>query len=433
MEMMMQYVWQTGIWGRGRLQAVDGRSIEVVDRGMLNTGPGPDFFNAKVKIDGQMWVGNIEIHVRASDWFRHGHDKDPAYDNVVLHIVAVDDCELRIASRDEAVAQVLMRDARSYYEFYEHLCNRDLPTLGCADRLCQLSSLEVADWLGSLGMERLQRKAGDIAEGVERMNGDWSEASYITLARGLGFGVNADAMERVARAMSLKILSKHADRRAYVEAMLMGQAGLLEPEANGLTTGEFADDYHRYLYDQYKFFATKFSLERPEHQAWRLGGIRPGNSPWRRLAMLAAYVCSGLAGGSRLMNCTDIDLMLEQLDIDSSEYWHRHWRPGVEAPYARHLSVSSRNLLLVNVVLPLMYARAEATGRYDLTAVYSDMLQSIPAEDNRIVRLFSTVGLPVKNAFDSQAIVELYNNYCTSRRCLSCRFAHRLLAKKLKQ
>lgn len=431
MELLMQYVWQLGVFGRGKVTAVDGRCVEVIDRGTLNTGPGPDFFNAKVRVDGQLWAGNVELHVRASDWFRHGHQSDRAYGNVVLHVVAVDDAEVCINGRDEPVPQIVMGDVRRYQEFYDRLLNRDMPTLGCAPELRHLTSIEVAEWLACLGYARLQRKADAIADMVDHLRGDWSETSYIILARGLGFGTNADAMERVARAMPLRLLGRHSDSLRLVEAMLLGQAGLLEPQACGLDDGHYADDYHRYLLDQYRFFRTKFSLDGPLAPGWRTGGLRPGNSPWRRVAMLAQYVCLGLAGGSRLMEVTDLDAMLGVLDVELGEYWQKHWRPGAEAPYTHRLSMSSRRLLLVNVVIPLIYARAEHTGRYDLTAAYADMLQQLEPEDNRIIRLFAQTGLPARDALESQALIELYNEYCTRRRCVSCRFAHRLLARRI--
>lgn len=414
MEMVMQYVWQAGLWGRGVLTAVDGRRVEVIDRGTLNTSSGPDFFNAKVRIDNNIWVGNIEIHVRASDWYRHGHDGDAAYDNVVLHVVAVDDCEVYSGSEPSPVAQVVMRNAQAYREFYERLCDRDMPTLGCAGELGRLSGLEVADWLGSLGYERLQRKADDIAAMVERLHGDWSEASYITLARGLGFGTNAEPMEQLARSVPLKILGKHADRPLSVEAILLGQAGLLESVEFGEGESSPTADYEQRLKQEYEFMAVKFGLERPAHLRWKTGGIRPHSSPWRRITLLAAYVCAGIAGGAKLLELRDIDQALEMFRIESA---------------ACRLTQSSRMLLLINVVIPLMYARCEAEGRYDRTAVCPEMLQSLPAEDNRVTRLFAKVGITARDALSSQAVLELYNNYCTRRRCLSCRFAHRLLAK----
>lgn len=422
MEMVMQYVWQTGAWGRGPIATVDGRRVDVVDRGTLNTGSGPDFFNAKVRIDGQLWIGNIEIHVRASDWYRHGHDSDTAYANVILHVVAVDDCEVTLPGTSAVIPQVLMRDAPRYKDFYDRLANRELPAVGCASRLPQLSALEREEWLANLGYARLQRKADDIAALVEKSAGDWSQTAFVILARGLGFGTNADAMERMARSLPLKILAKHADKRLALEAMLMGQAGLIQTDTP-------ADDYHARLTDEYRFMVKKFNLEAPMGpEAWHFGAIRPDNTPWRRIALLAACVAEGVAGGSRLFELSSTDQALALFDLDISPYWQSHSRPGVEATSSRRLSVASRNLLIINVILPLIYARAEAIGRYDRTAVCPDILQSLPAEDNRIVRLFSQAGITARDALASQAIIELYTSYCTQRRCLSCRFAHRLLA-----
>jgi len=422
MEKLMQYVWQTGLWGRGVLQGVCGERIEVIDRGALNTGQGPDFFNAKVMVDGQLWAGNVELHVRASDWHRHGHDGDTAYDNVVLHVVSCDDARISVNGRH--VVQVVMPDAGRYAREYARLTCRDHMTVGCAPRLACVPALAVTDWLSALGFERLQRKAAGIHAISGATGGDWSHTIYVTLARGLGFGTNAQAMELTARATPLHFLGKHADSLMTLEAMLMGQAGLLDYNE------EDADSYTAALIGEYRFMATKFSLKPISRACWKLGGVRPQNSPWRRLALLAALIGADAAGGDTLSRVTDIAAARRIFDVELSAYWRTHCSPGVADShgYTGVLSQSSRDLLIINVIAPLIYARGEMTGNYALIQAAPAILESLKPERNSRTRVFEDAGIHALNALDSQALIELYNNYCVARRCLSCRFAHRLLA-----
>ncbi len=429
-EKLMQYIWQTGLWGRGVLTTVDGHRVEIIDRGQLNTASGPDFFNAKIKIGDTTWAGNIECHVRASDWHRHGHDDDPAYDNVILHVVAADDCAITLPGGRE-VPQVVMENITYYHNFYDRLIHRDSASVPCAEQLSSLSQIEVAEWLGALGFERLHRKVGDIATLLTASHGDWAETAYIILARALGFGANADPMERVARSVPMKVLSKHSDQIYTLEAILLGQASLIDTGINALAPGSYADDYHRRLSEEYAFMAKKFSLTPVNIPGWKVGAVRPGNSPWRRLALLAALVRSNVVSGSRLFEVKDVEHARRLFDAATSDYWQSHWRFGATSTAVMEISRASRDILIINAVVPLMYARGEATADYHLMARATTMLQDMLPERNAIVRQFDSLGIVARDALDSQALIELYKVYCQQRRCISCRFAHRLLAKSL--
>ena len=289
MEGLLQYIWQHKLWLSEDMVTNDGRKVRVIDPGLLNTDAGPDFFNAKVEIDGRLWVGNVEIHVRASDWKRHHHDEDPAYDSVILHVVEKDDAPVARIN-GEIIPQVELKVSPRFNESYDRLVNAKVE-LPCAARLGEVPPLTVTEWIEALAFERLHGKVDRVRELYDRYNGSWEDICYVMLARTLGFGINNDAFERLARVTPLRLLHKHSDSILQVEALLFGQAGLLG--------GAHADDaYYQQLMREYAFLANKFSLRPIEGTAWRLFRSRPQNFPYRRIALLAQFVL----GGFNLMN-----------------------------------------------------------------------------------------------------------------------------------
>lgn len=427
MEMLMQHIWQHKMWsGAPELRTVDGREIEVIDQGMLNTGPGPDFFNAKIRIGDAVWVGNVEVHVRASDWHAHGHNNDPAYRNVVLHVVGDDDCRINIDGRE--VPQVLLPLAQEVIERYEDFTR---PHVGdaypCHDRLAEIPSLWIDDWMTSLGYDRLQTKADAALDLLDRNHGDWLETAYQFLARGLGFGANGEAMERTARSVPLRILFKHAADPMSAPALLLGQAGMLPTPENA------ADDaVVLRLISDYAFLSAKFGLSRPTDIQWRTGGIRPANAPCRRLATLAAMVSNGFTTATAAWNATSADEAVAVLRNapPMHTYFTTHHRPAAMSarPVSASLSIGAANILVINVVAPLIYARgylADDTSAME-RAVY--MLQGLPPEDTAEVRTFASMGLECHDAFATQALHRLRTAYCDTRKCIYCRWGHRLLA-----
>lgn len=420
----MQYVWQHRLWPAGALRSVDGERIDVLDPGLLNTGSGPDFFNAKLTIGGEKWAGNVELHVRASDWYRHGHHNDRAYDSVVLHVVGSDDT--RIARPDGSpVPQMVLDCAPDFRRHYDELTCRLSNAPACIDRLATIPAVHITSWLTALAMERLYRKADHIAQLAARFEGDWSAAIFVVLARALGFSVNAEPFERTAMSVPLKILLKHLDSLETVEAILMGQAGFLD-------TNPTADPYIERLRGHYTFMRAKFGLVQPQNLGWKTGAIRPQNSPYRRMALLAALVAAGFRPGYHIFNVGSAGEAADLFRAPLSPYWQSHHAPGC-ATASRQPAVLSRaslDTLVINVVVPAMTAYARAYARPELHTRATDILASLPPENNSVVRTFTAAGVPCPDALGSQAMVELQRNYCDPRKCLYCRIGHRLLAEK---
>ena len=427
MEKLMQYVWQHRLWTQQDMRTTDGRVVQVIDPGRLNTDAGPDFFNAKIKLDGETWAGNVEIHYKASDWFRHHHDQDAAYDSVILHVVDKDDAPI-YRKNGQLIPQLRMPCSPEFHERYQHLVGNSHSELPCSEEIATLPQIYISDWLGALAHERLYNKVERINGLLETYHGDWEEVCYITIARCLGFGINGDAFERLAASMPLRFMRKHSDSLLSIEALLFGQSGLLD---NVNATG---DAYLSSLVTEYQFLANKFSLRRPSALGWKMARMRPANFPHRRIALLAAMIYGGFNMMWRIKQVTTIENAHELFDVRLSGYWSCHYTFGPQSSTSqRAISDASINILLINAVAPLIYAHAMSCKDNDLCDHAITLLQAIPPEKNSIIEMFSRAGIKSQNAFATQALIELRRQYCETHKCLYCRIGHRMLASKVRK
>ena len=422
MEKLMQYVWQHRLWPVGDMRTVDGQRIDVIDPGRLNTDAGPDFFNAKIIIGGESWAGNVEIHIRASDWFRHGHQNDRAYDSVILHVVDRDDMVVRRPD-GQVIPQMRMACNPALASRYGELVENSVRSLPCAADIGALEPLRRNDWLSALGYERLYEKADRIAALCSRFSGDWRQTSYAVIARALGFGLNSEPFERLALATPLSVIAKHSDNRLIVEAILFGQSTLLDSAVG-------CDPYIDALRREYRFMQAKFGLRPVESPGWKMARMRPANFPQRRIALLAAMLSSGFNLMSRVLDAEDYESALALFsDIELSPYWQTHcnFSDPIPTPLAP-LSRSSAATLVINTVAPLQMAYGIAHGDDSLTERAVEILNDLKPEQNSITELFGRVGLPPRNAFESQALIQLRRAYCEQSKCLFCRIGHRRLS-----
>lgn len=421
MEKLMQYVWQYRLFPQVGLTTVDGRRVSIINPGLLNTGPGPDFFNASVEIDGQRWVGNVEIHVRASDWHRHGHDSDPAYHSVILHVVDADDVPIRRPD-GSIIPQMRMPCSAQFSNYCNRLMEAAPTGLPCSAAIASLPAIYITDWISALGYERVHEKAERIDRQLEALAGDWEETAYITLARALGFGINAEPFERLARSLPLRFVRKHADSVLSVESLLFGQAGMLPQKPS-------ADAYIARLQTEYSFLANKFGLRAPQSLGWKNSGIRPANFPHRRIALLANMIVSRTSLMSAIASIESLDEARQLFDAELTGYWAHHYTLGGAASESKiYSSKGSVNLLIINVVVPLLYAYSLSRGDYDRAESAIELLHELPAEHNRLVDIFPTAGIPLRDAFTSQALLQLRRAYCQQRKCIYCRIGYRHLS-----
>ena len=433
MEQLLQYVWKHKILPLECLETTDGKALEIIDPGLHNRNAGPDFFNAKLRIGNTMWVGNVEIHEHSKDWFRHGHDSDPAYDNVVLHVVEDVDCDVT-NSRGEFIPQIKLCVPVTVTLNYKELLNADAYP-PCYRIVPELSQLTVHSWMAALQTERLERKTLDIARRAERANGSWEDAYFITLARNYGFGINGDAFEQWAYNVPLNQVAHHRDDIFQIEAIFLGQAGLLDIDAIPAKYQKEAmnDGYFNRLKNEYKYLAHKFSLTPMNRTMWKFLRLRPQNFPHIRISQLATLYHERKTSLSQLVECMNVDEMRHMLSTHVTEYWATHYTFGAEsASNSKSMSPFSINLLMINTAIPMLFAYGRHTCDDTLCDRAFDMLEQLKAEDNHIIRMWKECGLKVATAGDSQALIQLKNEYCDRKDCLRCRFGYEYLKRSEK-
>ena len=422
MEKLMQYVWKHRLWRSEDMVTNTGKKVRVVDPGLLNTDAGPDFFNAKIEIDGHMWVGNVEMHYRATDWKRHRHDSDKAYDSVILHVVAKDDAPVR-RTNGELIPQVVLEVSPQFNADYASLVDATIE-VPCATKIKQVPHLTIVEWVEGLAFERLHGKVERIHQLLDSFNGSWEDVCYVTLARNFGFGINNDAFERLARRTPLRLLGKHSDSVLQIEALLFGQAGMLDAQKPGM------DSYYNQLCTEYAFLSNKFQLTPMEKESWKLFRIRPQNFPYRRIAMLAQFIEGGFRMMNRILEAEGEKEMRALFEVELSGYWTKHYTFGKPNERATAtLSRSSIDIILINTVAPLLYAYGELTGNYEMTDKAIKLLEDLRAESNSIVSHFVAYGIDCPDALTSQALVQLKREYCDARKCIYCKIGHHLLSK----
>lgn len=422
MEKLMQYVWKHRLWRSEDMVTNTGKKVRVVDPGLLNTDAGPDFFNAKIEIDGHMWVGNVEMHYRATDWKRHRHDSDKAYDSVILHVVAKDDAPVR-RTNGELIPQLVLEVSPQFNADYASLVGATIE-VPCATKIKQVPHLTIVEWVEGLAFERLHGKVERIHQLLDSFNGSWEDVCYVTLARNFGFGINNDAFERLARRTPLRLLGKHSDSVLQIEALLFGQAGMLDAQKPGM------DSYYNQLCTEYAFLSNKFQLTPMEKESWKLFRIRPQNFPYRRIAMLAQFIEGGFRMMNRILEAEGEKEMRALFEVELSGYWSKHYTFGKPNERATAtLSRSSIDIILINTVAPLLYAYGELTGNYEMTDKAIKLLEDLRAESNSIVSHFVAYGIDCPDALTSQALVQLKREYCDARKCIYCKIGHHLLSK----
>lgn len=428
MEQLLHYVWKHKLFPLTELSTTQGRRVEVIDPGLHNSNAGPDFFNAKVKINGMLWVGNIEIHDKASDWVLHGHDKDERYDNVILHVCGCVDAEV-MNSKGEYLTQMVLSVPESVIKNYKELLSVDqYPP--CYQIIPSLTRLTVHAWMSALQTERLSQKTEAIEERVKRCNGDWENAYFVTLARNFGFGINGDAFEEWALHIPLHAVDHHRDDLFQIEAIFMGQAGLLELDTipERYQKDALNDGYFAKLRKEYQYLAHKFGLKPMDYKLWRFLRLRPQNFPHIRISQLAYLYHQRRASLSQLLETYSVKDAKEVLATAVTPYWETHYTFGsTSVRNDKNLSPFSLNLLCINTVVPILFAYGRHRGEEKYCDRAFDFLEQLKPENNHIIRLWQQCGLVVENAGDSQALIQLKKEYCDKKECLRCRFGYEYL------
>ncbi|KAA6329215.1 hypothetical protein EZS27_021963 [termite gut metagenome] len=420
MEQLLHYVWKHKIFPLKELQTTAGLPLEIINPGLPNSNAGPDFFNAKIKINGTLWVGNVEIHTVSSDWNRHGHHNNKVYDSVILHVAEQINSEV-FRSNGEKIPQLQLPCPENVKKHYDELCQRDINP-PCHSILHLLPKLKIHSWLTALQTERFEQKNQVISERLKRYDTNWEDTFFITLARNFGFGLNGDAFESWANLLSFRSIDKHRDSLKQVEAIFFGQAGLLDEE--------LPDEYYQHLQKEYHYLQHKFELRQADVSLWRFSRLRPNNFPHIRIAQLALLYHQKRALFSRIMEAETAKDAKAILSIGTSEYWKGHYIFNKTSPSrTKSLSDATLDLILINTVIPFLYAYGLHKADERLCERASVFLETLKAENNHIIRSWTGAGLPVYTAADSQALLQLQKEYCDKKKCLFCRFGFEFMRK----
>ena len=416
-EKLISYIWFSRLYFEEQ-QTLLGERVRIVSPGIPNTNAGPDAFNAKVEINGRLWAGNVEFHVRASDWHRHHHDHNPHYDNVILHVV-FDADEQIFSSADNPIPTIILRYPESILERYQSLTQN---ALFCPLKFDEIDNFRINQWVDRLLIERLQSKIERIKLILADNQNNWEQAFYVTLCRAFGFGTNSDAMQQVAQSLPLNIIMHHRDSIAQIEALLLGQAGFLNCHDSLSAPEELI------WLREYNFLKIKFTLQPINGVYFKFLRMRPASFPTIRLAQFAMLLHRHDHLFSLTLNNLDIKSLSEIFTVKASPYWQNHYRLGVRTEqHGCQLSASSIDLLIINTVVPFLFLYAQVSHDIELQERTLDLLHQLKAERNNKVGKLTSLNFPCPDAYTSQALIQLHDNYCLRKDCLRCQLAHQYL------
>ena len=420
-ESFLQYLWQHRLL-EGSFFTTDGQPVSIDHPGFLNRDAGPDFSQARIRIGQTIWVGNVEIHIRASDWNRHCHSLNRAFDNVVLHVVYENDSPVTLQNGHPLpTLQIKNHIPQPVWDNYTALINPPAPSpVPCADKLPSLSPHYIHTALERLLLERIEQKCDNVRRLLAASHGDWEQCAYILLAHYFGGKVNAFPFELLAQSTPQTLLARWSDRPVRIEALLMGQAGFL--------SGYFEDDFPRQLQSDYEALRQGAGLNPLSAHMWRFFRLRPYGFPTIRISQFAQVICRSHNLFSHLLESTS-PLQLRQLfDVAASPYWDNHYRFDVPSPGSpKRLGSSFIDRLIINAWAPLLYeyGNAHSLQHYKDRAV--DVLMQLPPEQNNVLSKWKKAGIDARSAAESQALLQLHQNYCSQHLCLNCQIGYKII------
>lgn len=421
-EAFLHYVWRYQMLDRG-LTTTDGQPVVVLRAGEPNRDAGPDFFNARVRVGDVEWAGNVEIHIHSSDWNTHRHQRDAAYNNVILHVVYEHDADI-VLQNGKTPPTVELRSylhpslVANYESLMAPLPSHDIP---CGRRVGEVPQFLMTSFAERLLVERIEAKSEVVHRMLEESHGGWEQVCYWLVARYLGGKVNALPFELLAKATDQRLLSRWTDNRQRLEAILMGQAGFLE--------GYFEDDYPRALQADYSALRTGTGLTPIADYLWKFYCLRPSSFPTIRISQMAELMSRTKNLFATLLSMTDVKELEQLFNCQAAPYWDSHYQfdqlsAGVSA---KHVGRMQADVLIINAWVPLLFVYGATHGQQQYKEQAISLLSQLAAENNTTVRRWQSVGVTPANAAESQALLQLYNNYCTQRRCLECRIGFHIL------
>lgn len=411
-EKLLQFIWQYSLYHPVGLCTTDGEPVTVVHPGRLNTNAGPDFEEAKIKVADTILVGKVELHVRTSDWKKHGHSRDKAYRNIIMHVVYEDDAPDEF--REHFPTMALVRHIPPYViDQYTHLLHAS-HSIPCSSKVRRLNELVKESWLNRLLAERWEQKLKEWKALLDRSAGDWRSLLYWRLAANFGFKVNETPFLMLAQSLPVNILTRHKDNLFQIEALLFGQAGLL--------SGRHSEDYPLALLAEYEFLREKYSLQPISGHLWKLLRMRPANFPTVRIAEFAVLIHRSLHLFAHIIEAATVKEILPLLNVTASSYWnnHYHFDEVQQKQLPKKLGTSSIHNIIINTIAPIQFLYAHHHGNARRQEQSLSLLASVPAERNSIIQLWEEHGWIPLHAAHTQPLLQLYNQYCSRKRCLEC-------------
>lgn len=421
-EDLLHYIWKYRLYRQSDLITSSGEPVEIVRPGSYNTNAGADFANASIRIGNVKLVGNIEIHVHAKDWYEHGHEKDPAYNNTILHVVYESDNKPTLLQNGQALPILVLKDLIDPKLLSRYmLLQSEKGQIPCATLLSSLEEqLPMSYLTEQLLVERLQAKVSAIETLLYSSTNDWDQVAFRLIATYYGASVNKEPFALLAASLPLTVLHKHRNDPMQIEALLFGQAGMLERD--------FDDEYPQQLKREYKYLRRLHALTPIQEQSWKFFRIRPVNFPTIKIAQLAALVTREEHLFDSMLHAANSRSLHELLNAEIHPYWQTHFQFDKPVNKAiTSIGTILTDVVLINAVAPLLFAYGRYKDDEDLCNKVLDMLHEVAAEDNAIIRMWADLGIKAKTAADTQALIQLKNQYCDQKRCLSCQIGHRLL------
>ena len=418
-EDLLQYIWQFQYFNGAKLLAPSGDIIQIIHPGIHNNNQGPDFTDAKIKINNTTWAGNIELHINSSHWNIHNHSSDSNFNNIILHVVWNHDIEIKdVNGNDLPTLELKNRVSKILLDKYRMLMEtpRFIP---CESQVRQVNELTLANWKQRLVAERLIAKSGRILSILNETNSHWEETFWWLIAANFGLTINSDFFQQIAKQLPVVILAKHKNRIQQIEALLFGVAGLLDTE--------FHEKYPLMLQKEFRFYQKKYNLKNVDGELSFLR-MRPANFPTIRLAQLSMLIHESEHLFSKIKNATSIKEVKDMLTVTANDYWHYHYIFDEQSELKKKtLGRQMINNIIINTIVPILFAY----GMHHNEEIFKDKsikwLEEISAEKNRITNGFENLDFSNKNAFDSQALIQLKNEYCNKKLCLHCAIGNSLL------
>jgi hypothetical protein len=420
-EDFLHYLWKFKKFDTLNLKTFDGEEITIINVGQYLELAGPDFFNAQITIGNQKWAGNVEIHLKSSDWYVHHHERDEAYENVILHVVWEHDTEIFRKNNSEIPVLELQKyvDTATTTNYQALISPKSW--IFCEKQIKAIKEFTINNWLERLFFERLERKSKPIFELLEQTNQDWEGVLFCLLAKNFGLNTNGEIFLKIAQSIPFSIVRKESFEVENLEALLFGNAGLLDSEKE--------DAYFKDLKFRYFYLLHKYQLEKKNVEPVQFFKHRPDNFPTIRLSQLAnLYHCQQNLF-SKINSSSSVKSIYKTFDVSASDYWQNHYQFDKESPKKRKkLSKSFIDLIIINTIIPLQFAYAKSQGK-EISEDLIQLLNEVGTEKNAIIDKFSSFGIKSKSAFESQSLLQLKNEYCNKSRCLDCVIGMELLKK----